>query len=135
MKPSHCYDIITRRGDFVRARHGVRVFKDAFLIQALSSSLAKSGPRHNRHTEQSPLCRLGITVTKKIDKRAVYRNRIKRRLKEAARLGGLKNGRNGYDYIVIARPDALTEPFESLIATMDEAIRQANRRLKQVKQA
>jgi ribonuclease P protein component len=135
MKPCQCYTVITRRGDFVRAREGVRVFRSAFLVQALASPPLRIDCQDKRHTEQSPLCRLGITVTKKIDKRAVYRNRIKRRLKEAARLGGLKNGRNGYDYIVIARHDALTEPFESLIATMDEAIRQANRRLKQVKQA
>jgi ribonuclease P protein component len=48
--------------------------------------------------------RLGLTVAKRVDKRAVGRNRIRRVLREAFRLAraGLPPG----DYVVLAKPEA-----------------------------
>ncbi|MCB9030504.1 MAG: ribonuclease P protein component [Deltaproteobacteria bacterium] len=49
--------------------------------------------------------RIGVTVTKKVDKRAVGRNRIKRRIKEIFRLNQFRL--NGiFDILIIARHDA-----------------------------
>lgn len=46
--------------------------------------------------------RLGITITKKVDKRAVARNRFKRLIRELFRLNRFKLQQN-FDIVVIAR--------------------------------
>ena len=50
--------------------------------------------------------RVGFAVGKRLDKRAVIRNRVRRRLREV--LGRLKL-RGGYDVVVIARRSALSD--------------------------
>jgi ribonuclease P protein component len=49
------------------------------------------------------LKRLGITVSKRVDKRAVVRNRLKRRLREIFRTNK-ELFPNGYDYVLRALP-------------------------------
>lgn len=57
--------------------------------------------------------RLGITVTTKIDKRAVVRNKLKRRLREIFRM--LRSSLTGnYDISVIVRRDAPTCSYADL---------------------
>lgn len=50
--------------------------------------------------------RVGFAVGKRLDKRAVIRNRVRRRLHEVLRRLEL---RDGYDVVVLARRPALTE--------------------------
>ena len=57
--------------------------------------------------------RLGLTVTKKIGN-AVLRNRIRRRLREAVRTDIARDMRPGHDYVVVAKPEAATAPFDAL---------------------
>ena len=57
--------------------------------------------------------RLGFTVTKKLGG-AVTRNRIKRRLREAARLTLPELVESGHDYVLIGRACGLDRPFSSL---------------------
>jgi ribonuclease P protein component len=51
-----------------------------------------------------PIARLGITVSKRVDKRAVGRNRVRRQIRETFRLARatLPPG----DYVVLAKPEA-----------------------------
>ncbi len=65
--------------------------------------------------------RLGFTVTKKLGS-AVIRNRIRRRLREAARLVFPDGAVAGYDYVAIARPQALTAEFGALLDDMKRAL-------------
>lgn len=65
--------------------------------------------------------RLGLTVTKKLGS-AVVRNRIRRRLREAARLVFPGNASPGFDYVAIARPVALTAEFSVLLDDMKGAL-------------
>jgi ribonuclease P protein component len=65
--------------------------------------------------------RFGFTVTKKIGN-AVVRNRIRRRLREAVRLGGAKEAVPGTDYVLIGRRAALTLPFARLVADLTSGI-------------
>lgn len=58
--------------------------------------------------------RIGFTVTKRTDKSAVKRNRIKRRLRAAAADILPENAKNGHDYILVGRPQTLTRPYETL---------------------
>ena len=64
--------------------------------------IAKSLKPHNR---------LGITVTKKVDKRAVKRNKIKRRVRELFRLNQHLLIEN-FDIIIIARKNAAEIEFK-----------------------
>lgn len=60
--------------------------------------------------------RFGVTVTKKLDKRAVGRNRMKRRLRAVASdvLTRLDAGQ-GFDYVLIARAECATKPYDDLV--------------------
>ncbi len=55
--------------------------------------------------------RIGFAVGKRLDKRAVIRNRIRRRLRDVLRRLEL---REGYDVVVLARRPALTEAASAL---------------------
>ena len=58
--------------------------------------------------------RIGYTVSKRTDKSAVKRNRIKRRLRAAAADILPEYAKNGQDYILVGRPQTLTRPYETL---------------------
>ena len=67
--------------------------------------------------------RFGFTVSKKTAVKAVERNRIRRRLREAVRLAGAENARLGHDYVLVGRRGALTEPFTDLTSALADAMR------------
>lgn len=66
--------------------------------------------------------RLGITVTRKVGK-AVARNRIRRRLREAARLVLPRHAAPDGDYVLIGRPATLQRPFALLVSDLGDALR------------
>jgi ribonuclease P protein component len=65
----------------------------------------------NRGDDAPP--RVGFTCTKKLGN-AVMRNRIRRRIKEAARLTLPQLAKASYDYVLIGRSAAETRGFEDL---------------------
>lgn len=65
--------------------------------------------------------RVGFTVTKKVGN-AVMRNRIKRRLREAARLALPEHASPGYDYVVIGRKGSLERSLKALKCDLALAI-------------
>lgn len=65
--------------------------------------------------------RVGITVTKKIGK-AVTRNRIRRRLREAVRAVAAEAGEPGCDYVLIARAAAYDRAFPDLLDDLRRAL-------------
>ena len=68
-----------------------------------------------------PTVRFGFTVTKKIGK-AVRRNRIRRRLREAARAVGPQFGEPGCDYVLIARGAAHDRAWSDLLDDLRRAL-------------
>lgn len=58
--------------------------------------------------------RVGFTATKKTDKSAVVRNRMKRRLRAVAADVLANNAKTGMDYVLLARQDTATRPYEEL---------------------
>jgi ribonuclease P protein component len=99
---------LRRRADFKAVAAGRRVASQGFVLQALKAGNdAKAGHR-------SP--RIGFTVTKKVGN-AVVRNRIRRRLREAARMAA-SHAEAGTDYVVVARQSALTLQFERLVTDL-----------------
>jgi ribonuclease P protein component len=71
--------------------------------------------------------RFGFTVTRKVAG-AIGRNRIRRRLKEALRVGGALGARPGKDYVFVARRGALTAPFAEIISQMAEGFARLDER-------
>lgn len=57
-----------------------------------------------RQGEETPQARLGLAVSRRVDKRAVQRNRLKRLIRESFRHN--KQRVAGLDLVVIARPAA-----------------------------
>ena len=97
---------LKRRPDFQRAARGRRARMEAFALQANRRAGTEGAP-----DGVGP--RLGFTVTKKLGG-AVLRNRIRRRLKEAARLARDLETRSDHDYVVMAEREALRRRFDLL---------------------
>lgn len=89
------------RPEFLAVREGEKRRGPLFLVEVLD--------------RQSPdmLPRTGFTVTKK-QGNAVERNRMRRRLKEAVRLHAAIAMQPGHDYVIVARREALSVPFDQL---------------------
>ena len=62
---------------------------------------------------ESNVSRLGITVSSKIDKRAVVRNKIKRRIRDIFRVNRSRL-RSNFDIVIIARKNAGDLSFEEV---------------------
>ncbi|MEZ4753910.1 MAG: ribonuclease P protein component [Bdellovibrionota bacterium] len=83
---------IKKRTEFLHIQNtGKKLFSRHFLIIAKESTSNQS--------------RIGITISKKVDKRATRRNRIKRRIKEIFRLNQHRFHKN-FDIVIIARKNA-----------------------------
>ena len=102
---------LEKRADFLAAAKGRREHQRCFVLQARPQTEA-AGPATS---QGQPVCapRFGFTVTKKVGN-SVIRNRIRRRLREAVRLTNVSLPKPGHDYVLIARIEALTAPFEDM---------------------
>jgi ribonuclease P protein component len=105
---------LKRRADFLSAAKGARVQAANFSLQA-----------RDRRDRSSP--RVGFTVTKKTGN-AVERNRIRRRLRAAAGDVVPREGRAGFDYVIVARRQALSSPFDAMIADLERALSRLHER-------
>lgn len=106
---------IRKRPDFLRAASARRQGTGGFLLQA-----------RNRN-DASESVRVGFTASKKIGN-AVFRNRAKRRLREVARALLPTLGKPGWDYVLVARPQAtVSRDFRDLLADLELAIRSVHR--------
>lgn len=103
---------LTRRSDFLAMRGGARFHARAFVLQA-----RRRQPGETRHEA----ARFGYTVTKRVGN-SVERNRIRRRLREAVRRSAPGHALPGYDYVLVAKREALDAPFTSIVAQLAEGL-------------
>jgi len=75
---------------------------------------------------ENDVSRFGFIVSKKISKKAVVRNKIKRRLRESVRLK-LKNGsiKNGFDAVILTRPQIIDKKFVEIDEVMNKLLEKA----------
>ena len=107
------YVTIRNRRDFLLASaSGKKFITNSIILQMIK--------REENHPVSPESIRVGFTVTKKMGG-AVVRNRIKRRLQEAAGLIMAKYGQTGHDYVIISRHKALTCNFSDLQRDMEFA--------------
>jgi ribonuclease P protein component len=97
---------LTKRAQFLNAARGQRAGRAAFSLQAVAVEAAEPG--------------VGYTVTKKSGN-SPERNRIRRRLRAAARACGTAF-QPQHDYVLIGRREALTAPFAKVVADLSSAI-------------
>ena len=93
---------IKRHFDFLEMREAtLKAFTHSFVLQVRPNQQGKT--------------RIGFTVSKKISKLAVVRNRLRRQMREIARLSpNLQEKYPSHDLILIARSEALNRDFQQL---------------------
>jgi len=108
-------ETLRKRPDFLRAAQARRQGTPGFLLQG-----------RDRADGQATV-RIGFTASKKIGN-AVARNRAKRRLREVARKMLPALARPGWDYVLVARPEAtIARLFAALLTDMETALRLVHR--------
>ena len=97
---------LSKRAQFLNAAKGQRAGKTGFSLQAIAVEATEPG--------------LGLTVTKKTGN-SPERNRIKRRLRAAARACG-DAFLPQHDYVLVGRREALSLPFSRVVTDLSSAI-------------
>lgn len=102
-----------------------RLRKGPEFDRVYSEGTVVSGPLFVvRHRPNGGLpARWGFAVGKRLAKKAVVRNRLKRRMREAARSLAVCDGS---DVIVTARVGALGSPFADLRRSLEKQLRRAD---------
>ncbi len=110
---------LTFRSQFLRVQSGGAKFHTRhFILMVLANNPADGDPPVAR--------RIGITVTKRVSKRAVHRNRVKRLVREFYR----KNRDQlpaGVDLVVVAKRGAPELTLEQVTHELSSAARAARR--------
>lgn len=102
---------LKKRAQFLAVQRGEKRRGRLFLLEVL-----------DRRDEGPP--RFGLTVTKKVGN-AVTRNRVRRRLREAARVHAAGDMKAGSDYVIVGRREVLDAPFDDLARELSRRIRGA----------
>jgi ribonuclease P protein component len=108
---------LTKRADFLRAARGIRRVEGAITLETCPT------PDARPHA-----LRVGFTASKKVGN-AVTRNRAKRRLRAAASQLLPLLGREGHDYVLVARGTTVARPFPALLSDITTALKAAHRKL------
>jgi ribonuclease P protein component len=104
---------LKRRQDFVAAARARYAAMPGMVVQMRA-----------RGDDGAP--RVGFTATKKLGN-AVVRNRVKRRLREIARLTLETQARPGHDYVLIGRAPTPQRPFADLASDLTSALKRLHR--------
>jgi ribonuclease P protein component len=110
--------------DFNRT-HGLKKDSDFRKVYKHGKSFA------NRHlvmyilNNKSENSRIGISVSKKVGK-AIIRNKVRRRIKEAYRLNIDEKIKNGYDIVFIARVAIKDDDYSDIEKSMKHLIRKSD---------
>jgi ribonuclease P protein component len=110
-------DRLRQRADFLAVADGARTGSPAFVLQG------------RRRDDLGPI-RIGFTVTKK-NGTATERNRIRRRLRELVKRldgdGDVMAMRPHHDYVLVARRDALSRDFTTMLDDLRTALNRLER--------
>lgn len=82
------------------------------------------------HKTPLPHSRLGLVISKKVDKRAVQRNRIKRIVRESFRNTIFEHN---CDYVILARPKITQLTNKEIFNSLESLWKQAQTKIKQIR--
>ena len=114
---------LKNRSDFLRVAKQNKKWISSSMVVQISPSL------YNKHQQISDI-RVGFTASKKVGN-AVLRNKAKRRLREVVRHVMTTEGKENYDYVIIARDVATLNPFNQLIRDMKWSLKRLHDSLDQ----
>jgi ribonuclease P protein component len=103
---------LPNRRDFLRVQAGRRCAMPGFVLQAAPAPADLV----------LPAIRVGFTVSRKVGN-AVVRNRVRRRLREAARQVIPGQARPDLDYVLVGRQAAIARDFANLRQELVEALK------------
>ncbi|MGH1404159.1 MAG: ribonuclease P protein component [Alphaproteobacteria bacterium] len=96
------FEMLTARSDFITVqKKGQKWVSHGLILQV-------------RDHDDSEVIRTGFTVSKKVDKSAVKRNRIKRRLRSVAADILSQYAKPGVDYVLVGRKMTATRPYRDV---------------------
>ena len=107
---------LSKRSEFLAANRGLRFPMPGFVLLVRPRGDGDDAPG------------IGFTVSKKVGN-AVVRNRAKRRLRAAASQLLPLLGRDGHDYVLVARGTTVARPFPALLSDITTALKAAHRKL------
>jgi ribonuclease P protein component len=114
---------LQRRADFLRVA-GIRRkwVAPGLILQAARQIATSASPQPTSDDALGAPSRIGFTATRKIGI-AVLRNRARRRLRAAADQVLPRHAAAGHDYVLVARAESLTRPFDALLGDLETALR------------
>ena len=101
--------VLVNRADFVAMSKGTKWVSHGLILQVLPNDTGQT--------------RFGITVTKKTEKSAVKRNRIKRRLRAVAADVLPFDAAPSHDYVLIGRNLTAIRPYTELVSDLKWCLR------------
>lgn len=103
-------ETLRKRSEFIAAqKSGKKIVTRTIVVEAAE----------NKHD----IIRVGYTVSKKVSKLAVTRNKIKRRLRAAAREILPELGVKGKDYVLVGRHNAFVNDFAVIVEDLKYAVK------------
>lgn len=96
---------------------GVRRYSPHLTLLALADSDAEG-------TDSTPASSFGISISKKVSKKAVVRNRLKRQIKGVIRTY-LSEIKPGWRIVIVVRPKAIECKYEHFLRELEELFKQA----------
>ena len=110
--------VLKNRQDFLRLAAGRKKWVSKSMIVQIAA-------RPDEDSDRPSGIRVGYTASKKVGN-AVHRNRAKRRLRDVVRQILPTEGREGYDYVLIARTATLETSFDQLIRDFSWCLKRLN---------
>ena len=108
-------ETLKNRPDFLRTAQALRQGTGGFLLQGRARG------------DGDAIVRVGFTASKKIGN-AVARNRAKRRLRAVVRDVMARTARAGWDYVLVAKPQAtIARVYLDLVADLHAALRSVHK--------
>ena len=95
---------------------GIRRYSPHLTLIALS-------PKENKDIALIPATTFGISISKKVSKKAVVRNRIKRQIKGVIR-SYLQSVDPGWKVVIVVKPKAIECKYEHFLRELEELLKQ-----------
>ena len=95
---------------------GIRRYSPHLTLIALPA-------KENQNTALIPATTFGISISKKVSKKAVVRNRIKRQIKGVIRTY-LQSVDPGWKVIIVVKPKAIECKYEHFLRELEELLKQ-----------
>ena len=112
---------LKHRWDFTAVyRYGKRLSTQHLYVRALGVSEAVANRLQNEMAKLPPT-RIGISISQKVSKRAVIRNRMKRRIRAALR-HLLPRMRNGWRVVIVGRPHAVQCEYCQFLQELEQSL-------------